>query len=459
MRAIAGNIPADSATRRAKPLAWVARSGLIRPAELDAEAPARALRTALRVVLWLLATTLVGLRQVPLTAETISSDLSSSRRWEQPAGPSLEPHQSPDHPPLTSMVDYLPWDAREAACLAACGWHPAAGMRQRAETVRRMFCNESDSARQAAAVVERFMQLQAAYQEDLGAASAMRAYYGRIGVIEQKMWIEAGLKAVEQQDQKQNHLLDQGLSAGIDLSSLQRKKLDLEDQRLQADSQFRQLDDLLVSLTGLDYNLSPRTFEALDIQVSALDCENLVAQALRERCDLMAWQHLYCSIDETNAPLMASLLSSALESFGLPIPTAGAVKSLLCRGLKGAVLADSLRRELALLVQTHQEYVQRSVREKCEQLQLAYQRHTIQRQRMMSWQSRLAQMDRLESLGQPKPDQRGIAEAGLLESQATEVQRRLEAKLAEVALAEAVGGLAVRCCHGQAWLPTGLPGN
>jgi hypothetical protein len=395
------------------------------------------------------------LHQLPLPAETEPNDRYSSRRWEQPDLLSLEQQVIAIRLPAKT-AELRPLGAREIACLAACRWHPAKSLRQRADTIQRLFCNEPHSSRQGAAVVVSFLQAQAAHQEDLGAASAMRAYYSSIGVGEQQHWIDAGTRAVELMDQKQHSLLDQGLAAGIDLSSLQRKELDLLDQKLQAESQLRQLQDLLTGLTGLDCELSGYLVEPLAIQETELDCEALVAQAFRQRCDLISWQHLYCHINETTAPFLVEILSSVAGSFGLPIPTTTAIKRLLCLQVDGKVLADSLRRELGVLIQTHQAVVEQSVREKCEQLQLAYERQDIAQQRIQNWLSRLSQLDRLESLGQPKPDQRMLAEAGLLESRVTEVTRRLEAKLAEVSLAESVGGLAVRCCHGQAWLPTGF---
>ena len=411
-----------------------------------------------RFLLWLFGVTwFAAYQSISIGADPQPNELSSSRRTEQPVSQSFqsEPLIITDLSVGQDPSNRLPLDAREVACLAACRWHPAVGLRQRVHTIRQLFCNDSHGSRQASTAIVNFLQLQAAHQEDIGAASAMRAYYSRIGITEQQQWIHAGGKAVELQQQKQQSLLEHGFATALDLSSLQRKNLDLQDQWLQTSSQLRQLQKLLTGLTGQDFECAQHMVEPLVVQSSILDCEKLIAQAFRNRSDLLAWQQLCCHIDEHNAPMVATILSSISGNFGLPMPTASLLKRLTCQGLDPSVLADSLKRELSVLIQTHQAYIEQSVQEKCEQLQLAYQRHEIELHRIDNWVARIEKIDRLESHGQTRPDQKMIAEAGLLESHSTEVTRRLDAKLAEIALAEAVGGLAIRSCQGLAWLPTG----
>jgi hypothetical protein len=57
-------------------------------------------------------------------------------------------------------------------------------------------------------------------------------------------------------------------------------------------------------------------------------------------------------------------------------------------------------------------------------------------------------------LGDSRPAELVLAKSSSLGSKAIEIERRLEAKLAEIALAEACGELSPRCCRGQAWLVT-----
>lgn len=404
---------------------------------------------------WSLAAWTTSSQQSGFADETKPEIDSSSRRFGSAALSSLPGLGStPKQPEITISVE--PLDAREVGCLAACRWHPAIGLKQRAQTIQRLFCQDSLENQQASRAIARFLHFQAAFQEDIGAASAMRTYYSQIGVLEQQKWMVAAGESVERQQQKQQSLMDQGFAAGIDLSWLQRKNLDLQDNWLQTDSQLRQLQKLLTSLTGLDFSTSSWICEPLVIQANTLNCELLVAQALRQRCDLLAWQELSCRTDEASAPMIATLISPLSGSFGLPMPTASLLGRLFCQGLDPCVLVSSLRQELTVIAQTQQAFIEQSVREKCEQLQLAYQRHEVELQRIDNWLARLAQLERLESLGQTRPDQRLNAESGLLEARATEVTRRLEAKLAEVALAEAVGGLAASCCQGKAWLPNGF---
>jgi outer membrane protein TolC len=151
--------------------------------------------------------------------------------------------------------------------------------------------------------------------------------------------------------------------------------------------------------------------------------------------------------------MFASIIATSAGSFGIPIPKVG-LKQLLCNSYDKALLASNLRQEVATIIATNESYAQQLVVEKCSQLQLAYQRHQLQLQRVSSWEHRLQQIEKLQSQGEARPGERAIAESGLLKARSDEAVRRLEAKLAEVSLAEVVGGLAGKCCRGEAWFPT-----
>lgn len=347
----------------------------------------------------------------------------------------------------------LPLGARELGCQAAQRWMPAIGLKQRAQTVHRLYIDQPESKRQAAAGIVQFLCLQAYHQEDLAAATAMRSYYSRIGIAEQKLFIDLGQQAVALARVKQQKLLEQGLPAGVDLSSLDRQGIDLQDQLLQANAQDDQLRRLLSSMTCVDYAVEDRTLEPLVIEASELDCDCMVANALRERYDLQAWRCLCKSINEDTAPVIASILATSIGSYGIPLPQTSGLRTLLCSDYDKELLAKSLRQEVVTIIRTSESYAEQSVVEKCSQLRLAYQRLELQKQRLVSWEYRLKQIERLESLGDARPSERATAEAGLLKAKSDEAARRLDAKLAEVSLAEVVGGLAGKCCRGEAWLP------
>ncbi len=352
-------------------------------------------------------------------------------------------------------------DARQVACSAVVRWKPALGLCERANSIRQMHQTAiCERKKQGASALSRFLELQAGFQEDVGAASAMRAYYGLIGLREHLGWIEAGSNAVQTQYAKQKRLMELGSEAGVDLSSLDRKRIELEEQSLKTNSQLRQLTSLLLGLTEMDLSMHDWIVEPLMIQETPIDTQGLVNLALRERRDLQAWQYLACNLDEDTAPMFVSAIASMFGGFGLPIPTASCVKSCVNRllhcGDDSASLVETLRKELRVIAETHRDWIKQSVTEKAELLQLAYSLHRVELKRIESWLDRLEQLERLEGMGKAKPEERAVAEAGLLQSRSSEVSRRLDVKLAEVALAETVGGLATRSCRGEAWLPTGL---
>ncbi len=152
--------------------------------------------------------------------------------------------------------------------------------------------------------------------------------------------------------------------------------------------------------------------------------------------------------------MFASLISTSVGSFGIPLPKMTGLSQLFCCGsFDKQSLAENLRSEVQSILETNERYASQLVFEKCSQLQLAYERLALQQQRIESWKHRLNQLDKLDELGDTRPDDRAKVEAGLLRARFDEVARRMDAKLAEVSLAEVVGGLAGKCCRGEAWLP------
>lgn len=74
---------------------------------------------------------------------------------------------------------------------------------------------------------------------------------------------------------------------------------------------------------------------------------------------------------------------------------------------------------------------------------------------MGSWEHRIRQLETLDESGESAAEELATARSSMLEAKADVILRRLDAKIAEIDLAEAVGGISDRCCSGRAWLLTG----
>lgn len=382
-----------------------------------------------------------------LAVEPAMDAQQSSRRWVSAALADASPNGALD-----------PLGAHEIGCEAAKNWQPSAALRQRAQTVIRQYCDDCEKKRQAASAMACFLQLQASHQQDIGAGTAMRAYYSRIAISLQQALISVGQKMVDEQSEKQDLLLQQGVAAALDLTSLHRQRIDLQDSSLQAMAKDEQLRNTLYALTNLDYDHCQCAVEPLTVLTSELHCQCLVDFAMRNRCDLHAWQYLCSQVNEDTAPMFVSLLMTSITGYGIPVPVTIGLRKWLCSCDDQSNLAESMRQELSTVIRANQRWIEETVLTKCSELRLAYQRLELEQQRMSSWRKRLDQLERLESLGQAKPDERAAAQAGYLRSQTEEVQRKLDAKLAEIALSETVGGLSGRCCQGLPWLITGVEG-
>lgn len=345
-------------------------------------------------------------------------------------------------------------DGRMVACRAVRNWTPAKALRARGRTVVEAFCEEDECEQNAARSVAEFLNLQACHQEDIAAASALRAYYTRIALALQLQLCEESQRLVDLEENKHRAALNGGLATGVDISGFERRRLELEDQRLQLIAQDRQLRELLAQLADCDYETNTVQQERLDVQANLLDCDRLVSIALHRRYDIRSWNCLASQVNETSASVFARMISTAVGGFGLPLPPMVGLKNFLCPPDQTR-LAGNLKRELCLTVETNRRWIQQTVMEKCAKLELAYRRMELAQQTTSSWLKRREQLEHLQELGKPLPEQIAAAQVGWIKSQVDDVLRRLEARLAEIELAEATGELSRRCCSGHAWLVTG----
>lgn len=357
-------------------------------------------------------------------------------------------------PPASHQFAHSAIDGRAIGGSAALHWGPAELLRARSRTLVQLYRNERDDARTAARILASFLQLQADHQQELGAASGMRAYYTRIALVEQLQLTEAALNRVDAEEVKQLALVEQGLPAGSDLSAFARQRIEIADQRLQLESQDLQLRNLLVQLTKINALCYGFQGERLDVQPQTLDCAGLKQMALAGRHDLRGWRLLAKSVDSASAPEFAKMIPTVVGGWSLPTPSIGSLKLLLCPP-DTAGLAANMKRELELTVAQQVDWICQSVDQKCHQLELNYRRIELAEQTVAGWRARRAQLVQLQAAGGGQPEQFAAAQAELLKAQAAAVSRRLEGRLAEIDLAEATGGLAERCRSGAAWLSTG----
>ena len=352
-------------------------------------------------------------------------------------------------------TECLTLDGREIACRSAAEWLPAQILVQRGRSMVQLFSEEDAEQRQAAAALFHFLCLQAQHQRDIGAASGLRAYYTRIALAEQLALTGRSLELIESEQRKLQAVQSAGLATGTDLSSFDRHRLDIQDNQLQVLAKDRQLKVLLAEMARIDYEMSQTCQEELEVAPGPLDCQRLTSLALQQRKDLQSWIYLFHQVNEDSAAIFAQMLGSLVGNFGMPIPKIFGLKQLLCPPDYGP-LAANMRYELQLIIETHHRWITQAIAEKCAALELAYGRLEIAGQTIQSWEGRIDQLVAAETQGNPRPQQLAAARTSLFKAQADEISRRLDAKLAEIDLAEACGAVHERCCQGQPWLLTGI---
>ncbi len=343
--------------------------------------------------------------------------------------------------------------SRTVACQAASEWVAAKQLRKQAQAVQELHCESDDCTRQAANAIAVFLRQQAEHQQDIAAAVALRAYYAQAGISEQFGLLEKSVAALQLQRDRQAAILEKGIAVAVDLTSLDREAITQQLQRLQLENRNRQLTETINELTHVQYDWKSSVVEPLETRTQAIDVAYLKQFAITHRHDLLAIQCLGSQINNGTAPILASVISSATGMLNLPLPKKCFVARLLGRE-DNSLLTQNLNEAVAMAVETQSKAIQREVSEKAVSLELAYQRIELAQDTTATWQKRISQLERLEVLGDNRPGDLTLAQTSLLGARAVEIDRRLEAKLAEVALAEACGGLCYRCCNGRAWLVT-----
>ncbi len=87
---------------------------------------------------------------------------------------------------------------------------PAKQLRQHAQSVQELYCEQDDCTRQAAAAIARFFNLQADHQQDLAAAYALRAYYAHTAIKEQTTLLTEAATALQNQREQQKSTFRKG---------------------------------------------------------------------------------------------------------------------------------------------------------------------------------------------------------------------------------------------------------
>lgn len=335
------------------------------------------------------------------------------------------------------------------ACQAATCWQLAKLLEQRARTILTESQDWHGRPTTSATVQANYLRHLAIWQRDFAAALALRGYYTWIANQQQLQLVEEGFALQREQAQVQASLIAKGMAI-TDPTALDRKRLELLDNQVQLTAAQRQLSSSLLRLTCCHTDLAQCATEGLEIQAQPTECSALVTYALAHRHDYLGLVGLHQCLDEETALAVAKLLSPFI-GLGIDMLDLNLIERI-CLKHRGDELLAQVRRELKMASDILRSRIEQSVCEKCQALDVNYQRVAIAEEVVRSWETRIAALKRLEELGDARGESQATAQAEWITARATLVSRKLAAKLAEVDLAEAVGELSIRSCQGEAWL-------
>ncbi len=388
----------------------------------------------------------------PSKSNSASSSGDESNRFGLESSGVPSPAIAPAQPPMFSNEALAAVvDARMLGCQAASQWPAAKMLEQRACSLLQLQSSaHHDSDRASARVVAQFLRHMAQRQRDIAAANALRAYYSWIANNELMKLSSDGERLLDQQSQTQAALLRRGVAID-DPTAIDRKRLENRDALVQLQASGIALQSTLQQLTGNCLDLNQSVVEPLEVLPANLNCCDCIQFALQHRNDYVAWLQLCQCTDEDTARQISELISPLAGGASLGKLPIGFWErlALACRADE---IAAQVRRELRAVAAVQQSLIEQAVNEKCLALKPAYERVTIAEEMIRSWEMRIQALERMEQLGNAKGEAMVTARAELLKARTQLVSRKLTAKLTEVDLAEAMGGLANRCCRSEPWL-------
>lgn len=378
----------------------------------------------------------------------------SSASWERRA-PSIEPQEVDGtiEPSMTAAApvtaDAASWTAAQLACRAAQCWGPSRLLLQRAATLEESNGVLRLHSRDSVEAQIQFLKHQAAWQQDLVAAGALKSAFTVLAFDAQLEQAERGLALTAEQSAAADALSAKGI-APSDPTAMARRRLGIEDQCLQLLKGRTLARITLAQLTSLPECNPILVAESLDVQPRCLDCDALIREALSHRSDYRGWQMLATRLDKSNVAAISEIISSTAGNIGLVEHHPQLVDSLWAKLNAGQIL-ERVRNEIHTVTDLQRRLIESAVCERCNVLKIAYERVITAQELLDSWNQRVAALERLAELGHAQPEALGEAKAKQIEATASLIQRQLEARLAEIDLAESCGGLAQRCCSGEEW--------
>ncbi|MEM8865478.1 MAG: TolC family protein, partial [Planctomycetota bacterium] len=343
---------------------------------------------------------------------------------------------------------YETLDATTCQCNAATNTSIANAVALERHWANVLISCEEGLVEEALCLTRSLLALQAADLRNASAATALTSFYLLAGVEAQQDYLDRGISELETAIRRLDSLKEEGLPTPdqIDRSVLATQLVELRDKNLQLCLLRIQLNGQLKRQLGCP--LDERRFFWPRVEwapnLAPIDIESAVAEGLSSRVDLRSLQLVRCKLSKATVPVARLVLQVADGTLGAVTPTPGLIHHLRCADCKKHEI-DVRCRQLLLLEEDATQLAIAKVKNGAYKVMTQQDRVRLAKQAVDERRAELNRLEKIREVEDISIFEISAARGRLFEAEATLVEKVIELKVAEVALRETQGMLAVEC--------------
>ena len=378
----------------------------------------------------------------PVVVEDVTSSPPAQLHFSGP-GTLNEVEQKLGPPPQPTSSRTLLAD--ETQCLAAANSKLANLVELERQAVARAAGCVKKTA-ELAALEQQLLCLRAIHERNQAAAQALEAFYKLAEVRGNSPTLTDSLGLLARMQDDLRKVKEEGLKVTADRTALDRKRLELLDQRAQLDLADAQLSEQLRGLIGLQPGEPTRLVPQADLVVTVepIDVDVAISIGLTTRADLAALRLLQEELDTQTLPAARRGLSQTDPALGVPAPTIGPLLKILHVDTSSSEL-QIRRTQLTELLDSRQQQVASEIRLAAAEIQTRLRQAAIAGETLQSWQARVSDLTALRDVGSATPLEIQSAQLEVAAAHASLLKQAIGWRIAQVKLKQAQGLLAAEC--------------
>lgn len=307
---------------------------------------------------------------------------------------------------------------------------------------------ETGASERAFCLAKDLLSLQAAGKRNEAAGSALATFYLLASLEARETYLQQGANELRQSVNRVRRLKSKGLvvPSQVDADELATKLAALKDDAIELQLTRVHLNGQLKQLLGCPIEAERMFWPELAWQPDFVppDVEGLVSEGLASRIELRSLRLAISGLNKTTLPIARAVLQASNGVLGSIAPLEGPLHQLRCAGCNAKEPTVRFR-QLRLLLSESERLITAEIKA------AAYKQIAQQERVQLAWQAVRDRREELQQLESRRDvDRTSVFEISrtkgrLYTAEATLVEQVIELKLAEAAVRQAQGMLAVEC--------------